>query len=121
MLLLLTQEPLQYALLPSKPPSVPNHWLYMHLIPTIAMDSSSPVPHICCVVCVVCTLQYDQNLAGPALDYVAGDAARLSDPLVSPVLADYGNGRPFPATLIQVGGTAEAGPAVLHGLPLDFS
>ena len=48
-------------------------------------------------------LQYDQYLAGPALDYVGGDAARLSDPLVSPLLADYGNGRPFPATLIQVG------------------
>jgi acetyl esterase/lipase len=48
-------------------------------------------------------LQYDQNLAGPALDYVGGDAARLTDPLVSPLLADYGNGRPFLATLIQVG------------------
>lgn len=48
-------------------------------------------------------LQYDQNLAGPALDYVAGDAARLSDPLVSPLLAEYGRRQPFPPTLIQVG------------------
>jgi len=51
----------------------------------------------------VCTLsQYDLNLAGSALDYVGGDADRLSDPLVSPLLAEYGRGHGTPPTLIQV-------------------
>lgn len=59
-----------------------------------------------CAFVVPCP-QYDLNLAGPALDYVGGDAARLSDPLVSPLLGDYK--QPFPATLIQVGG---GGPVV---------
>lgn len=58
---------------------------------------------LCVRVCCVCfALQYDQNLAGPALDYVGGDAARLNDPLVSPLLAEYGSEHPFPPTLIQV-------------------
>lgn len=54
------------------------HWLYV------------PVP------------QYDLNLAGSALDYVGGNADRLSDPLVSPLLAEYGRGHDAPPTLIQV-------------------
>jgi hypothetical protein len=46
-------------------------------------------------------LQYELNLAGAAEDYTAGDKSLLSNPLVSPLLAEYGNGRPFPPTLIQ--------------------
>lgn len=59
--------------------------------------------HLCCCGCTshLLYVQYDQNLAEPALDYVGGDAGRLSDPLVSPLLADY-NRRPFPPTLMQV-------------------
>lgn len=52
-------------------------------------------------------LQYDRNHHGSALAYVGGDASKLSDPLVSPLRADWGSSifkkAPFPAVLIQVG------------------
>lgn len=78
---------------------------------------ATKIQPVCCILmfvllhltcCHPCTAlyclpeQYEQNLAGPALDYVGGDAARLSDPLVSPLLAEYGKGKAFPPTLIQV-------------------
>jgi len=52
-------------------------------------------------------LQYDRNHYGSALAYVGGDASKLSDPLVSPLRADWDSSifkkTPFPAVLIQVG------------------
>jgi monoterpene epsilon-lactone hydrolase len=50
-------------------------------------------------------LHYETNLMAPALAYVAGDASKLSDPLVSPLRADYSKAAAgeLPPILIQVG------------------
>lgn len=83
------------------------------------LTSCTPCTALYCTVLHVTASpeQYEQNLAGPALDYVGGDAARLSDPLVSPLLVDYGNGRPFPPTLIQVSETLRVRAACVKKAP----
>ncbi|KAF6254885.1 Alpha/Beta hydrolase protein [Scenedesmus sp. NREL 46B-D3] len=48
-------------------------------------------------------LQYELNLAQPALTYVNGDKELLQQPLVSPLKADAAAFEGFPPTLIQVG------------------
>lgn len=52
-------------------------------------------------------LQWDRNHYGSALAYVGGNASQLTDPLISPLRADWSSSiftRPrFPAVLIQVG------------------
>jgi monoterpene epsilon-lactone hydrolase len=50
-------------------------------------------------------LDYKMNLENPALAYVAGDASKLSDPLVSPLRADYSKAAAgeLPPILIQIG------------------
>jgi acetyl esterase/lipase len=52
-------------------------------------------------------LQWDRNHYGSALAYVGGNASKLTDPLVSPLRADWSSSiftkARFPAVLIQVG------------------
>ncbi|GBF94350.1 alpha beta hydrolase [Raphidocelis subcapitata] len=50
-------------------------------------------------------LQYELSLQGPALAYVGGDSSKLTDPLVSPLRADFSVGSvgQLPPILIQVG------------------
>jgi monoterpene epsilon-lactone hydrolase len=76
-------------------------------------------------------LQYELNLAAPALAYVGGDVAKLADPLVSPLRADWSKAAvgQLPQVLIQVGlrDTFLSDAAALHrklaaaGQPVEFS
>jgi monoterpene epsilon-lactone hydrolase len=76
-------------------------------------------------------LQYDMNLRAFALAYVAGDASKLSDPLVSPLRADYSKAAAgeLPPVLIQIGlrDTFLSDSAALYrklraaGQPVEFS